>query len=185
MKLVVALTNNCFCSISLQFVHDDVRNQNGHFASQGQRIATGIHALQTHVDTHVGWIDMGSEDSKEEGAGSYIVRPRSPYKANVDVDALTTPIRFHSFAMHLAVVNAINHARADNDYNPQYIPWSFEEELVAIVGTEIDNFAAVLVEYAFMNADRVTEDYQCFTNSKFLKQVFHDQDKRDGKGKHH
>lgn len=143
------------------FVHDDVRTLNGHFLSQGHRIAAGIHALSSRVDTHCGWMDMQD--------GSYLIRSRSPYKAQVDIDALISPIRFHSFAMHLAIVNAIAHSRADNDYKSELIQWSFEEELVGIVGSDIDGFAQILTDYAFMNADRIADDYNCFIESGIVE----------------
>ena len=139
------------------FVHDDVRQVNSAFPSQGARICQAMHALEAHVDLHVGYMDMGD--------GSYIVRSRSPWKGSVDVDAVLDVGTYRDFTDDLARITAINHCRADDDYNGQLIPYSFEEALVRAVGDEEEQFESDVMHYGYMNAERIAEDFQCYISS--------------------
>ena len=139
------------------FVHDDVRAANSVFPSQGARICQAMHALEAHVDLHIGYIDMSD--------GSYVIRSRSPWKGAVDVDAVLDVSVYRDFTDDLARITAINHCRADNDYNGDIIPWSFEEALVAAVGDDEQLFVDDVRHYAYMNAERIAEDFQCYIRS--------------------
>ena len=138
------------------FVHEDVRAANSVFPSQGARICRAMHALETHVDLHVGYMDMSD--------GSYIVRSRSPWKGAVDVDAVLDVQTYQQFTDDLARITAINHCRADNDYNGELIPWSFEDALMDAV-KNTTQFEEDIMDYGYMNAERIAEDFQCYIRS--------------------
>jgi uncharacterized protein (DUF2252 family) len=139
------------------FVREDVRWANTFFRSQGHRVCVAIHALQVHVDPVIGYLEMSD--------GSYVVRSRSPYKGSVELDDFTQPIQYYQFSEQLATITAVNHARGDDDYNPLYIPYSFEYELAKAVGDEEDKFAESILFFARMNAKRITDDFSCYKNS--------------------
>ena len=141
------------------FVHADVRRFNSIFASQGHRICSSMHALLPHVDAHVGYMQMRD--------GSYLVRSRSPYKGAVDVDGLTDKLEYRQFVEDLAYITAVNHCRADRDYNPAVVGWSFEDEIGRLVGSKDaeKQFVDSISKYAYMNAERIGKDFQCYINS--------------------
>ena len=141
------------------FVHADVRQFNSVFRSQGHRIAASVHALLPHVDAHVGYMQLRD--------GSYLVRSRSPYKGAVNVDALTDKLEYRQFVEDLAYITAVNHCRADNDYNPAVVGWSFEDEIARLISSKGDEqrFVDSIRKYAYMNAERIGKDFECYVKS--------------------
>jgi len=147
------------------FVHLDVERANVHFSSEGQRICLGIHALTIYVDHDVGYLELND--------GSYIIRGRSPWKGAVNIDALREPAEYQQFTDDLARITAINHCRADNDFSPIYIPYSFESALAEMIATEEDEeqFAEELIAYSQMNAQRIAKDFSCYIQSGMADDV--------------
>lgn len=126
--------------------------------NHGMRVATAIHALSIHVDPGLGWIKLND--------GSYSIRSRSPYKDELSLGSFDSVDELLSVATSLGQVLAISHARADNDYDPLVIPYSFEEEfLSAVTPAELPEFQRMLVQYGFESLQRRTSDFQCFVDS--------------------
>ena len=83
------------------------------------------------------------------------------------MDGLTDKLEYRQFVEDLAYITAVNHCRADNDYNPAVVGWSFEDEvgrLVASREAEV-RFVESIAKYANMNAERIGKDFKCYIDS--------------------
>lgn len=125
-----------------------------YFKNNGQRVVMATKALSTHPGATLGWITLSD--------GTYLVRERSPWKGSVDPNSLTDVHEFKQVIDQMAITAATNHARADNDYRPDIIPWSFEAEFAKLVQKKPDKFIKSFIDFSFGYFDRVHGDFTCF-----------------------
>jgi uncharacterized protein (DUF2252 family) len=127
------------------------------FTSQGQRVASGFAAMNgRRADALLGWLEMNDK------SGSYFVRQRSPWKAGLNNDLLVNRKQWLQMAEQWGLLLATNHARSDNDYNADFIDYSFEEEFSKLVDKD---FNKLVVDFAFKYNSIVDHDYKCFAKS--------------------
>jgi uncharacterized protein (DUF2252 family) len=138
-----------------------------HWSSQGERVTSGFRAMNGPLaDSLLGFLEM------DDGSGSYMVRARSPFKAGVDIDAMTDAKDWHSMARQWSQLLAANHARGDNDFDPKIVPHSFEKEFVKMHGKgKNDEWRDIIKEFAVFYDKRVSEDFQCFSQSTLVEPV--------------
>ena len=150
------------------------------------RLADGNHAkrqmlaylaLVANPDPLLGWLQL--PDGKQ-----FSVRERSPYKASFrvlneekkDADG-TTEIKetklndgkaYEAMAKEWGRILAAAHAGSDQDFNPQWIDYSFEKQVAK--ATDKKKFAELTVQVAMQYAERVVKDhdlYKASINQKF------------------
>jgi hypothetical protein len=115
-------------------------------------------ALLTDVDDHLGWLALAgtAED------GPYLVRERSPFKESFPGAELDSETRFTNLAAQWGSILATDHARADADFDPTYVPASLEAAVTLRTEAERPAFEALLWEVARAYAAQVSEDYASF-----------------------
>lgn len=128
------------------------------FADNGQRIAMGYKALKTNVPPTLGYLNINN--------ATFVVRPRSPYKASVNYSALTDLESFRQVADQLAKVSATGHSRADNDYRPDIIPWSFEDSFAKAAAHGEGPFISSVIEFSFMYFSQLKADWKCWADHR-------------------
>jgi len=121
---------------------------------QGCRVALAQRALLTDVDDHVGCLDLFD--------ASYSARERSPYKDSLDTAGLATDQGFTELAEQWGWVLAIDHARADNDFDADLLPQSFEAVMHELTDGKHQEFRDELWAFAGAYADQVEIDYRIF-----------------------
>merc|ERR1719223_1500969 len=124
------------------------------FRNNGQRATMAEKAMHIRPPDTLGWINLSE--------GVSIVRERSPLKGNIDLDKLTDKDLFSQVADQMAVVSATNHARADNSYRPDVIPWSFEDQFADAVRDKHGIFVNAVVDFGHVYYHRVQKDWECF-----------------------
>ena len=104
---------------ALRYLSDEtVANHEGFFLHGAERAARGQRALGVDVDDHVGWLTLDD--------GSYTVRARSPFKDEFDTAELDSNTRLTNLAEQWGIILASAHARADRDFDPDLVPYSFD-----------------------------------------------------------
>jgi hypothetical protein len=129
------------------------------FASSALRAASAscAWAPSGSEDAHLGWVELES--------GSFLVRPRSPFKSGLDLVAVKTTQRWIELAEGVAKTTAANHARADDDYDRRLVPTSFEEGFARLVPADMKNeWSTALAAYAWEQLERRGQDYGCWLN---------------------
>lgn len=124
------------------------------FSDNGERIVMGIKALSMHSSPSIGYAKFDD--------GSYLVRPRSPWKGAVDAATLTDLEEFRQVCTQMGVLSATAHSRADNDYNSKIIPWSFEAEFAKVAAMHEKEFVASISEPAENWLSHLDSDYACW-----------------------
>ncbi|GAB6042391.1 DUF2252 domain-containing protein [Endothiovibrio diazotrophicus] len=124
------------------------------FPNPAVRHAIAYKALDIHVDDLLGWMILSD--------GDYSVRERSPFKDSFDTTELTSDTRYNKLAEQWGAILAMQHARADKDYNAGYVPASFDKEVDEATDTHHSEFRAQVRDIAFSYADQVEADYQAF-----------------------
>lgn len=118
------------------------------------RVNLGTHALGYRVDDHAGTLEaLGLR---------FFVRERSPYKETFDTSQLTTLTRITKLAEQWGAVLATAHARADRDFSAALIPYDFEAEVMAKIGSGGSLFKAHVRQIAQRQAYQAQADYQSF-----------------------
>jgi uncharacterized protein (DUF2252 family) len=123
------------------------------FSDHAARAAWAGLGLRGPGDDHEWWLDLSD--------GSYTVRPLSPWKRSLDLKDLGAAQQLE-LAAAWGVILATGHARADDDFEPDWIVDSVEEAFTArVAGHEAEQRAAVL-ELAWQQADEVRADHRAF-----------------------
>jgi uncharacterized protein (DUF2252 family) len=135
---------------ALEFLDDAVYP----FSRHGERAAKSQKALGVEVDNHLGWLTMGSE--------SYVVRERSPWDETFPTDELTSEERLVKLAEQWGAILAAAHARADDDFDADLVPHSFEDGVAGAIGGREGEFTTAVVDVALAYATQVDADYQTF-----------------------
>ncbi|TMU87069.1 DUF2252 domain-containing protein [Bacillus sp. BHET2] len=109
--------------------------------------------LQDQVDDHMGVLTGESK--------SYLVRRMSPWKHGLDPVDFNTKSDLDSFVKYSAQALAYAHARADRDYQDEFISYNFEDGALQAINVW-PQFKTKVVELAGCYADQVNADYQSF-----------------------
>ncbi|MFI8685713.1 DUF2252 family protein [Rossellomorea sp. NPDC077527] len=109
--------------------------------------------LQDQVDDHMGVLAGGSK--------SYLVRRISPWKHGLDPVDFNSKSDLDSFVKYSAQALAYAHARADRDYQDQFISYNFEDGALQAIDVW-PQFKTTVVDLAGDYADQVNADYQSF-----------------------
>eukprot|EP00455_Lapot_gusevi_P002878 TRINITY_DN1118_c0_g1_i2.p1 TRINITY_DN1118_c0_g1~~TRINITY_DN1118_c0_g1_i2.p1 ORF type:complete len:451 (+),score=139.94 TRINITY_DN1118_c0_g1_i2:73-1425(+) len=126
--------------------------------NQARRCIKSEKAMDYRVDDYVGWLTLSD--------GEYSIRETSPWKETFDVDSLNSLNSFSHMAEQWAAIMATGHARSDNEYNPNWIPYSYEDSFTQLVGPRVDDFIANTVQFAQAYYQQLNSDWQCFVNSQ-------------------
>ncbi|WP_433747374.1 DUF2252 family protein [Falsibacillus pallidus] len=109
--------------------------------------------LQDQVDDHLGVLTGENK--------SYLVRRISPYKHGLDPADFKQKSDLDSFVKYSAQALAYAHARADRDYQSQFISYNFEDGALQAIDVW-PQFKTNVVDLARNYADQVNADYQSF-----------------------
>ena len=124
------------------------------FQNHARRAVEAQRAMLAGADDHLGWLTLAD--------GTYSVRERSPYKDEFPIDELTSDERLSKLAEQWGIILATDHARADRDFDSDYVANSFEDAVDDLTDGHHDEFRALTREVAREYADQVAADYQTF-----------------------
>ncbi len=130
---------------------------NASFLNDAQRHAFAYLGLTKHTDDHLGWMNLSD--------GSYSVRERSPFKESFDTSTLTSNTRFNNLAEQWGTVLATAHARADEDFCPDFVNKSVDKQIDDMTDGKHEQFRTLVRDIAFAYAQQVEYDWQVFTNA--------------------
>jgi uncharacterized protein (DUF2252 family) len=123
------------------------------FQSDARRSVIAQKAMGTGVDDHLGWLSLDDD---------FAVRERSPFKETFPTTELTSEKRLRKLAEQWGAVLATAHARADEDFDDAYVPYSFDKQLFKATDGQHDEVGALVLDVARAYAEQVTFDYQAF-----------------------
>jgi uncharacterized protein (DUF2252 family) len=132
----------------------DGSSQAGWYASPAERVVRAQQALLANADDHLGWLEL-------DGV-SYSVRERSPWDETFDVADLRSSDAFKALAEQWGTILATAHARADEDFDADFIPFSVDDEVEAVIDGNHDEVRALVWSVASTYAGQVEADYQVF-----------------------
>ncbi len=135
-------------------------NSNGQHANEQDR------ALIKNTDDFLGVLAL--PDAR------YSVRQRSPYKESFDTSSLKRKSSFVKIAQQWGIILATAHSRADKDFNPIYIPYSFAKQVTKQTENSQEEFQLLVKEIAFDYAQQVERDWQSFLNHFDVEPMFCD-----------
>ena len=134
------------------------------FGNDAERQAIAYKALINDPDPYLGWIELSD--------GFYSIRDRSPFKAGIlttneeNKEDFLLPLNsekaFSNMAKLWGKILATAHARADKDYDPDLIPYSFEKQVDKLTDGHHKEFRDLVRQIAFEYADRLQADYEAF-----------------------
>ncbi len=124
------------------------------FINDAQRHAIAEYAITRHTDDHLGWMLLTD--------GTYSVRELSPFKETFDTTTLDTETRFTKLAEQWGAILAMDHARADKDFDPNYVPYSLDKQVGEATNGHHAEFRALVRSIAFDYADQVQTDWNTF-----------------------
>lgn len=122
--------------------------------AEGERVAVANRALDVHVDGLVGWLDL-------DGA-SFSVHALTPAKGSLPRTAFAAPASLTSTAEQLGRVLATFHARADKDFDSDWIPFDFEKRVHDRTDGEHVHFRDTVWHEASTYANQVAKDWASF-----------------------
>jgi uncharacterized protein (DUF2252 family) len=120
---------------------------------QAMRTVLGNRVLGYRVDEHLGTMTLLDD--------RYGVRERTPARGTFEVRELVNVQRASRLAEVWGAVLATAHARADQDSSP-LIPYDFEQETLAKIGSGRAGFVAQARHIALRYASQVEADYKAF-----------------------
>lgn len=142
------------------------------FDNDAQRYAIAYRALIKHTNDLLGWMYLS--DEKGEFSGYYSVVEISPSKASLDdlEDEEGNGFDFATakqsdllkIAQLWGQILATDHARADKDFDPKYVPYSFEKAVTKLTEGNHKEFRQLVKKVAFDYAAEVENDYNSFLN---------------------
>lgn len=124
------------------------------FEHGAERVVTAQRALGVDVDDHLGWMLLDD--------GGYSVRARSPFKDELDTEDLDSMTRMTKLAEQWGEILATAHARADRDFDEDFVPYSFDREVDERTDGDHEGFRRVVRELAVAYAAQVERDYRAF-----------------------
>jgi uncharacterized protein (DUF2252 family) len=120
------------------------------------RAVEGYRALVADADDHLGRMTLAD--------GGYSVRERSPYKDTFPGEDLDTETRLGNLAEQWGAILATAHARADKDYRPDLIGYSFDAQVDDLTDGFHGDFRALVREVAHEYAQQVANDHAVFAS---------------------
>lgn len=124
------------------------------FANHAERAAVAGLALRWDADDDGEWLSLGS--------GVYTVRPLSPWKKTLDPADIDHQDNLEDLARAWGAIVATDHARADEDFDSEWVPGSFERAVTDRVKGHRKEFRALVREVAEEDAAQVAADYRTF-----------------------
>jgi uncharacterized protein (DUF2252 family) len=128
-----------------------------YFKHHGHRTAVSQRALQAHADPLLGYTDL-------DGAG-FVVSEISPYEADLGWSELTEPDELSEVIEQLGRAVAKVHCVSDSDSDQSLVDFQTEEAIVTVIGDEIDQFVADMVEFGLDYAATVRDDHRHFVEA--------------------
>ncbi|MBW2527881.1 MAG: DUF2252 family protein [Deltaproteobacteria bacterium] len=129
-------------------------DSDGFGQSESHRAVLGHQALGVNVDDHLGWMLVDGT--------TFLVRERSPYKETFPIDEITNGAVLVELAGQWGRITATAHARADEDYDDDYVSYSFDKRLHQRTDEHHDEVRALVWEIASTYAAQAELDYQAF-----------------------
>jgi uncharacterized protein (DUF2252 family) len=123
---------------------------------QGQRVAVTLKAMLNNADDLVGYTTMNGLQ--------FFLREKSPFQVDFDYTKLTTYDKFNTAVSYIGKIVAKNHAIADQDYDPNLIPYSEDKQIIDAV-TSKSGFKSEILNFALDYASQVELDYASFKNA--------------------
>jgi uncharacterized protein (DUF2252 family) len=132
-------------------------NVHEYFKHHGHRTAVSQRALQAHADPLLGYTDI-------DGVG-FVVSEISPYEADLDWSELTEPDELTEVIEQLGRAVAKVHCVSDTDSDQSLVDFQTEEAIMTVIGDEVDEFVADLVEFGLGYAATVRDDHRHFVEA--------------------
>jgi len=128
-----------------------------HFEHNGHRTAVSQRALQAHTDPWLGYTEI-------EGVG-FVVSELSPYVEDLDWSNLTEPEQMSPVLDYLGRATAKVHCVADQDSDPTIVGFQTEDEIIAAINGNEDEFVAEMVDFGARYSATVREDHSLFVDA--------------------
>lgn len=129
----------------------------GYFTHEGHRTVISQRALQANSDPWLGWTEL-------DGTGQ-LVAEVSPYAVDLDWSDLDSPEEIARVVTDLGAATAAMHAAADVDESGHsLVPFSTERAIDAVIGSDGEGFARMLVDFAHDYGARTRRDHRIFVD---------------------
>jgi uncharacterized protein (DUF2252 family) len=129
----------------------------GHFKHHGHRTAVSQRALQAHADPWLGYAEI-------EGVG-FVVSELSPYVEDLDWSDLTEPEQISPVLRYLGQATAKVHCVADKDSDPTIVGFQTEDEIIAALSGNEEEFVAEMVDFGARYSATVRNDHSLFVDA--------------------
>jgi uncharacterized protein (DUF2252 family) len=136
-------------------VHDE--RIKGYFEHHGHRAAVSQRALQAHADPWLGHTEM-------DGVG-FVVAELSPYVEDIEWSDLTEPDEMEAVLDYLGRATAKVHCVADEDSDPTLVGFQTEDEIVAAINGNEEEFVKEMVEFGMGYSEVAREDHGLFVDA--------------------
>jgi uncharacterized protein (DUF2252 family) len=123
---------------------------------QGQRVAMTLKAMLNNADDLTGYTTVNGIQ--------FFLREKSPFQVDFDYTKLTSYDKFNTAVSYFAKIVAKNHAIADQDYDPNLIPYSEDKQITDVV-TNKSGFRTEILNFALDYATQVEYDYASFKSA--------------------
>ena len=128
-----------------------------HFKHNGHRTAVSQRALQAHADPWLGYTEI-------EGVG-FVVSELSPYVEDLDWSDLTEPEQMSPVLDYLGRATAKVHCVADEDSDPTIVGFQTEDEIIAAISGNEEEFVEEMVDFGARYSATVREDHSLFVDA--------------------
>ena len=138
-------------------VVDDQRARD-YFEHHGHRTAVSQTALQAHADPWLGWTEL-------DGVG-FVVSEVSPYSADLDWTSLHDVSAMCVTLDQLGRATAKVHCVSDVDTGETpLVEFQTEEAIVEVIGDDVEDFVADLVEFGMAYGEQARRDHVRFVDA--------------------
>jgi uncharacterized protein (DUF2252 family) len=128
-----------------------------HFEHNGHRTAVSQRALQAHADPWLGHTEI-------DGVG-FVVSELSPYVEDLDWSDLTEPEQMSPVLDYLGRATAKVHCVADEDSDPTIVGFQTEDEIIAAIEGNEEEFVAEMVDFGARYSATVRRDHSLFVDA--------------------
>jgi uncharacterized protein (DUF2252 family) len=128
-----------------------------YFEHNGHRTAVSQRALQAHADPWLGYTEV-------EGVG-FVVSELSPYVEDLDWSDLTEPEQMSPVLEYLGRATAKIHCVADKDSDPTIVGFQTEDEIIASLSGNEEEFVAEMVDFGARYSATVRSDHSLFVDA--------------------
>jgi len=128
-----------------------------YFKHNGHRTAVSQRALQAHADPWLGYAEL-------EGVG-FVVTELSPYVEDLDWSDLTEPEQMLPVLEYLGRATAKIHCVADKDSDQTIVGFQTEDEIIASLSGNEEEFVAEMVDFGARYSAIVREDHGLFVDA--------------------